>query len=218
MGAVLHPRTLWGLSGLVSRSPKAHRAGEWLTAGRRTEGCLGESREKGVRDGRRTLSALPPLPYRVPSALTTQLPPAQGTCLSQGLQVLGTNLLSSTQPQERVGWGPDSWELQAWAPPPDLRPFCSLPSRVGRAGQKVIHQQAGCLPKKRQSPTGLSICSAPGHLFLFEWWDLRVISVIGGIIGGIVEEDPSPNPAVSGEQALGMEAAGISMGPSWAQL
>lgn len=33
-----------------------------------------------------------------------------------------------------------------------------------------------------------------------------------------VEDDPSPTPAVSEEAALGMEAAGIRMGPSWAQL
>jgi hypothetical protein len=49
---------------------------------------------------------LPPLPYLVPSAPTTLLPPAQGTCLSQGLQVLGSNMLLSTQPQERAGLVP----------------------------------------------------------------------------------------------------------------
>lgn len=37
-------------------------------------------------------------------------------------------------------------------------------------------------------------------------------------MGGIVEEDLGLTPAVSWAHALGMEAAGISMGTSWAQL
>jgi hypothetical protein len=37
-------------------------------------------------------------------------------------------------------------------------------------------------------------------------------------MGGTVEDDPSLTSAVSGETAMGMEAAGIRMGPSWAQL
>lgn len=37
-------------------------------------------------------------------------------------------------------------------------------------------------------------------------------------MGGIVEKDPCPTPAVSQEEGLVMEAAGINMGTSWAQL
>lgn len=93
---------------------------------------------------------LPQLPYLVPSTLTTLLSPAQGTCLSHGLQVLEPTYYQAPNLKKGLGWGPDSWELQAWAPPPHLHPFDSFPSRVGKAGQKVIHQQAGCWPNKVQ--------------------------------------------------------------------
>ena len=59
-----------------------------------------------------------PLPFLVPSALTTLLSPVQGTCLSQGLQVLGTNLLSITQPQERAGVGPRQLGAASLGPAP----------------------------------------------------------------------------------------------------